>query len=107
MNPDYEAILDYALSKGMNAFIHVASAAACRKIKNKYNIFFSALDDEDVAQAGNLLREKSNIVRAFISERKASPALPKDKRIQYINSDNLKIKKAICFPRELIRSGLY
>lgn len=97
LNPDYEAILDYALSKGMNAFIHVASAAACRKIKNKYNIFFSALDDEDVAQAGNLLREKSNIVRVFISERKASPALPKDKRIQYINSDNLKIKKSNMF----------
>ena len=36
LNPDYEKIMDYALSKGMNAIIHVPSASTLKNIKNKY-----------------------------------------------------------------------
>lgn len=97
LNPDYEEILDYALSKKMRAFIHVPSASACKKIKNKYSIFFSAIDDEDIAQVRTLFQKKTNIMRVFISENKATAALPKDKRINYINSDNLKIRKSNMF----------
>lgn len=97
LNPDYEKIMDYALSKGMNAIIHVPSASTLKNIKNKYNIFFSAVDDKDIAQLEILLREKSNIIRVFISEKKANTVLSKDKRIQYINSDNLIIRKSNMF----------
>lgn len=97
LNPDYEKILDYALSKNMRAFIHVPSASACKRINNKYGVFLSAIAEEDISQIRGLFREKSNIIRVFISEKIDTLSLPKDERICYINSDNLNIKKSNMF----------
>lgn len=98
LNPDYEEILNYALSKKINVFIHVPSASACKKVKNKYNVFFSAIDDEEISQVGALLRAKNNIMRVFISKEKATTSLPNDNRIIYID-DDLKIRKSNMFSR--------
>ena len=97
LNPDYEKILDYITLKKINIFIHVPSAKACDKIKDRYNIFFTVTDNKDIEKLGMLLRKKRNILKVFVNEKDASKVTIKDKRIHVINSDSLKIHKSNMF----------
>ncbi len=97
LNSNYEKILDYAVSKKINTFIHVSSVSDCEKVKEKYNVFLSVMDDEDITKLGAVLKKKKNIFQVFVNEKKAFRVTVKDKKIHYINSENLKIHKSNMF----------